>query len=189
MWRFMDAESPAKEISESYAAFANLKKVCMIHNYNWLHIGDGTYTRTAAIFAFFSKSHNWSIDPCLNLEKFEEWEDRFNVRNIYPFKMKFEEFNLDNSIRRPYHACDVQFELGYPYSICCVHAHVNLEEVHQQYPNWHYLYTNACCFPAKQTFSKKFMEDNGIIEILRKEDLGILCHLRDVRIYKNLKHE
>ena len=172
LWnRFKDAESPTKEISESYAAFSNMKKVCQVSDYTWVHIGDGAYTRTAAIFAFFSKTLNYTIDPNINMDKYYMWEEKYNVSNIEANKCKFENFHSDMVV------CT-------SYNICCVHAHVNLEEVDKKFPDWCYLYSNPCCFSAKQTFSKAYMKDNGIQEIVNRLDLGIQSHQRKVVIYK-----
>lgn len=171
MWRFMDAESPAKEISESYGCFSNMKKVCKISNFNWLHVGDGAYTRTAAIFAFFSKSANYSIDPQINLDKFREWEIKYKVKNITPMKYKFELLEIFP---------DTWLD---PYCITCVHAHIDLEELDKKFPRWAFLYSNPCCYPQKQTFSEKYMKENNISLIVRKLDLGILSERRNVYIY------
>lgn len=178
MWRFMDAESPAKEISESYACFSNMKKVCRINNFNWFHIGDGGYTRTAAIFAFFSKSMNWSIDPQLNINKFVDWMKKYNVKNIFPIKYKFEDEFVNLA---PYDTT--------PYNITCVHAHIDLMEVDKKFPNWVFLYTNPCCYPQKQTFPAEYMKDNNIVLIQDRMDLGILSERRRVLIYHKIKKE
>jgi len=176
MWRFKDADSPSKEISESYAAFSNLKKLCIINNFNWLHIGDGGHTRTAAIFAFFSKTINFSIDPALNMEKFVAWKEKYNIERIQPLMCKFEEVStLTDVVPRE------------PYSITCVHAHVKLEEVDKYYPNWVYLYSNVCCYPSKQTFSEEYMREHNIVKIVEKLDLGISSPERRIVIYKKLK--
>lgn len=175
MWRFMDAEHPAKEISESYAAFSTLKRVCRVNHYNWIHIGDGAYTRTAAIFAFFSKSFNYSVDPVLNLEKFNKWREKWNVLGICPHKGGYETFPEDAVLKDK------------PYSICCVHAHVKLEEVDKHFPNWHYMYTNPCCFESQQKFSEKYIDENSIRCIVQNQNLGILSERREVCIYVNLR--
>lgn len=191
MWRFMEAESPAKEISESYAAFSNMKKVCRVDNFTWLHIGDGGYTRTAAIFAFFSKSLNFSIDPAINEDKYIKWVNKYNVTGIYSLKGKFEDFSKQfvlDSINFE-NLFDDLFDINYPkkYNICCVHAHVKLEEVDQHFPNWSYLYTNPCCIPQQQTFSDDYMDKNHIYKITDKDDMGILSERRRVIIYKKLR--
>lgn len=179
MWRFMEADHPAKEITESYAAFSNLKKVCRINHFNWLHIGDGGYTRTAAIFAFFSKTMNWSIDPALNIDKFNTWKLKHHVEGIVPVKLKYQDIPNDKKAQF--------FTLGRPYNIVCVHAHVNLEEVDKELPHWQYMYSNPCCYPKKQSFSEEYMKENKIVKIVDKYDLGILSERRQIYIYKNLR--
>jgi len=184
-WRFKDAESPTKEISESFAALVNLKKVCIIDNSDWLHIGDGAYTRTAAMFAFFSKSFNFSIDPQLNTDKFLYWKQKYSVKNIWVFKSKFENI-LNVTIKESQPLIDLNTFDRKPYSICCVHAHINLEKVDQQFPEWRYLYSNICCLKNYQTFSDKYMRENDIVKIAEGIDLGILSHQREFVIYKKL---
>jgi len=171
-WRFKGADSPSKEISESYAAFSNLKKQCIIKDYSWLHIGDGAYTRTAAIFTFFSKTKNYSVDPLINEERFHLWREKYDVQNIHISKTKFENFEHD---------------FKSPYGITCVHAHVDLEDVDKKFPDWAFLYTNACCFPTKQMFSQKYMLENKIIKMIDKYDLGITGHERRIVVYKNTR--
>jgi hypothetical protein len=53
-WLFLHANSPSKEISESYAAFHTLidNKIKVTSNV-FLHVGDGGYARTAAIFTLY----------------------------------------------------------------------------------------------------------------------------------------
>lgn len=177
MWRFLPAESPSKEITESYAAFSNIKKVCLIHQSNWLHIGDGAHTRTAAIFTFNTKCVNFSIDPALNMDKFEQWKTRYNVKNLIALKNRYEE--VDPEYIKSFN------DKGY--NICCVHAHVTLEDVDRKFPEWTFLYTNPCCQVQNQTFSKKYMKDNNIIEVVNREDLGILSDKRQVIIYKKIR--
>lgn len=176
MWRFMEAEHPAKEITESYAAFHWMKKHCLVHKYNWLHIGDGGHTRTAAIFAFFSKTLNYSIDPALNIKKFLDWLKRYNVTGVEAYNRKFQDLSEKVIPRDKF------------YNITCVHAHVDLEEVDQHFPNWYYLYTNPCCKPHQQKFSQKYLEENNISLIFEEQDLGILSDCREVLIYRKNHH-
>ena len=186
MWRFLEAASPSKEISESYAAFSNMKKVCKISDYTWLHIGDGGYTRTAAIFAFFSKSLNFSIDPNLNFDKFNAWSLKYGVFGVIPRDKKFEDVSEKNILNEIlFQSLDKEYSSNY--NICCVHTHVNLEEVDKQYPRWKFLYTNPCCQPGTQVFSKKYMYENNIVEVENKLDLGILSDKRHIIIYRK-KH-
>lgn len=176
MWRFMGCDSPAKEITESYAAFSNLKRYCRINNYHWFHIGDGAHTRTAALFTFMSKSLNHSIDPAININKYLEWRNKYNVKNIYICPHEFQKFSI------PLATIGLEEK---PYSITCVHAHVNLEEVDKKLPDWHYLYTNPCCHPERQVFSEKYMEENNIECLMDRQDLGIWSERRIVRVYVN----
>ena len=169
MWICMNPDSPTKEISESYGAFSNLKRFTRINDNNWLHIGDGSMARTAAIFTMFSKSENYSIDPNIAIPgKLETWINKHNIKRLYPVKSKYEEadLQLDN------------------YNIVCVHAHVDLEEVDSKFPNWTYLYSNPCCYPQKQSFSDEYMKEHNIVLLLDKIDLGILSERRRVLIYK-----
>ena len=166
---FINADSPSKEISESYAAFSNMKKICRVSDQTFLHIGDGSMARTAAIFALFSKSANWSIDPQLNMDKLQAWHKKFGILGVYFEKSKFEDVDVS--------------KIPSEYSIICVHAHVDLMEVNEKFPNWRYLYTNPCCYPAKQTFSENYMRANSIYRIVQKIDLGILSERRVVEVY------
>lgn len=176
MWRFKDADSPSKEITESYAAFSNMKKICRVNLFNWLHIGDGGYARTAAIFAFFSKSLNLSIDPALNMVKYTQWRDKFNVERLVGLNCKFSEVKNFTELDKN------KF-----YNICCVHAHVNLEKVDQHFPDWKFFYTNPCCYPQQQEFSSDYMKENKIHKIVDKLDMGILSERRRVIIYRKFR--
>lgn len=188
LWpRFIDAESPTKEISESYAALFNLKKICNVEANTWLHIGDGGYTRTAAIFAFFTKSLNISIDPALNINKYEDWWNKVNPKGILAYASMYEnlsEAEVDTLVKLKMVEDDKAY---FPkYSICLVHAHVNIHEVDKHYPNWQYLYTNPCCNPETQMFKEDYMKEHGIVKVVDKLDLAILSDKRRVSIYKKL---
>ena len=188
LWsRFKDAESPSKEISESYAAFSNLKKICNISANTWIHIGDGGHTRTAAIFAFFSKSLNLSIDPAINEEKYSNWYNKFKPKGIMACPQRYE-YVPEHSIEKVIDHKSVEDEYLYStiYSICLVHAHVKIEEVDKQYPHWTYLYTNPCCKPETQMFTEDYMKKHGIVKRVDRIDLGILSDKRRVIIYKKL---
>jgi hypothetical protein len=167
---FMNADSPCKEISESVAAFHNLKRFTQITGKDWLHIGDGGWCRTAAIFTMYSKSTNTSVDPMLNLEKIGAWIQKYNITGLTPIKSKFEEITMDLS----------------PYNITCVHAHVDLRDVDKLFPNWTYLYSNPCCYPSTQSFPDDYMEKHGIICLKDDIDLGILSERRRVLVYKKI---
>jgi hypothetical protein len=171
LWElFRDCDDPAKEISESYSAYHQLKKICRLDNLKWLHIGDGSRARTAALFTFLTKSENISIDPNIRQDILMKWQDKWQVKRMYYLDERFEDskIHIDN------------------HSITCVHAHVNLEEVDKKFPNWKYLYSSICCYPNKQKFSKEYMEDNWIIEIVNKLDMNILSERREFVIYKKI---
>lgn len=193
MWVFYEAEKPSKEISESYAAFHHLKKHCQIGHFNWLHIGDGARARTASLFTFFSKSFNIAIDPVINMGKCLAWQDKYQVKNLWFEDFKFQDIKLVDGIiamkgDQGNFFPDGRYPVENKYNITCVHAHVNLEEVDKHFPDWYFLYTNPCCKPNEQMFSKEYMKANGIIKLLDKEDLGILSDKRRVIIYKK-QHE
>lgn len=175
---FTDCDAPAKEISESYSAYHQLKKICNIFNLNWLHIGDGSRARTGALFTFLTKSDNISIDPNIRLDILQTWNEKWNVIGLDFWNCKFEDFDIEY--------LKSFFDNSKKYSITCVHAHVDLEEVDKKFPNWKYLYTSVCCYPSKQKFSKEYMKDNNIIEIVNKLDMGIISERREFAIYKKI---
>jgi len=180
LWElFRDCDSPAKEISESYSAFHQLKKICRLDQLNWLHIGDGSRARTAALFTFLTKSENISIDPNIREDILEKWLNKWETERFLWSKCKFEDFNIEEWFEA--------IQNDNEYAITCVHAHVNLEEVDKKFPNWKYLYTSICCYPSKQKFSDKYMEENKIIQIVNKLDMNILSERREFVIYKNLR--
>lgn len=167
---FMNADSPAKEISESMGAFNNMRKFINMNNKTWLHIGDGAWGRTAAIFTMYSKSINYSIDPNINFGRLHGWMYDYKIRGFHPIMSKFQ---------------DVSEPEG-GYCITNVHGHVDLKEVDQHFPNWRYLYSNPCCYPSTQTFPDDYMKERGIVCIKDDIDLGILSERRRVLIYKKL---
>ena len=175
MWLFCKAGSPSKEITESYAALSNLKKVCQVSDYSWLHIGDGGYARTGAIFAFMTKSINISIDPDLNMEYMTNWKVKHNVKKLGLAKCKFQDLYNHN---------EYTTARNRPHGIVCVHAHVNLEEIDRHFPNWKYLYTNPCCKPNVQRFNEKYLNENNIEILIHRDDWGIFSQYREVIIYK-----
>jgi len=179
MWLFGKSNEPSKEISESYGAFHNLKKVTdlyeeNIQDYDWFHIADGRYTRGAFLFTMMSKSRNISIDPAINMEFVQNIVNKYSIRNFEFYNQRFEDY-----------IADFQGEFRNPkqYGIVCMHAHVDLKEVDRLFPDWTYLLTCPCCFPKKQTFSQKYMAEHGIEEVMRRDDYGILSALREVVIY------
>lgn len=183
---FRDADSPAKEISESYSAYHQLKKICHIGNMNWIHIGDGSRARTAALFSLLTKSGNISIDPQIRTDILQEWINKYDINRFGYIKDRMESMfvNIDSIYKY-----STNIDKTKEYGITCVHAHINLEEVDNKFPNWKYLYTSVCCYPSKQKFSKEYMLKNNIIEIVNKLDMNILSERREFAIYKKLKSE
>jgi len=167
---FKDADSPTKELSESCSALKKLKKHTIISDSNWLHIGDGSRARTAALFSLLTKSLNISIDPLIRTDILEEWVDKWEVKRFMYEKGKIEDFKLPKNINS--------------YNITCVHAHVDLHEIDEILPNWNYLYTSICCYPQKQKFSKNYMTNNNIILLENELDLGIKSEKREYAIYE-----
>lgn len=178
MWLFLSARSPSKEITESRAAFSNLKKHCILSDHICYHIGDGGWARTAALFAFNCKSYNISIDPQLNQKgKLTEWMERYNVKNLEIVPKKWEDWDE----RKSFNGVDAKGVL------VCVHSHVDIEAIfnkHGRNLNIKYIYSNPCCQVGKQTLSKKFMEENNIECLVDKDDFGIHSEQRRVLVYK-----
>lgn len=169
---FRLAEKPAKELTESYAFIHNMKRKINLTNKTIFHIGDGAHARTGIMSSYLTQTNNISIDPQIN-HNLELFLNKWKTRNFCFYKGKYEDFVKNNSI------------LENEYILSCVHAHIDLEELVQLFPKWSYLYTNICCYPEKQTFSKKFMKNNNIVIVEDKLDLGILSPQRRIVIYKN----
>lgn len=166
---FKLAEKPAKELTESYAFIHNMKKLINLSNKTIFHIGDGAHARTGIMSSYLTQTQNISIDPQIN-HNLVNFLQKWKTRNFSYASCKYEEY----SHKRPD-----------SYILSCVHAHVDLEELVQFFPRWTYLYSNICCYPEKQTFSKEFMKNNNIVAIKDTLDLGILSPQRHIVIYKN----
>lgn len=172
LWHlFKDAESPLKEMTESYAALKHMRSIIAPNHKTFIHIGDGARARTGALFAFHSRSFNISIDPVIHMNKINQWINKYNVFNFHPIDDKYEKQTFIN-------------EIDDPINIICVHAHVDLEEMDQKIPAWKYLYSNPCCYYEKQTFSEEYMKNNSIKLIKNTIDWGILSEKREIFIYK-----
>lgn len=153
-----------------------MKRLCKISDYNWIHIGDGSRARTGALFTLHAKSMNVSIDPLIRGDILLRWIKKWDIENFNFIDNKFE------NVSEIY--MDLVLETSKPYSITCVHAHVNLEEVDKQYPNWEYLYSSVCCYPSKQKFSEEYMKENNIKCLVNILDMNILSPEREIAIYK-----
>lgn len=135
---FKHAHSPAKEFTESYAAFQHLRG-WLRQDTEWqvLHIGDGAHARTAALFAFLApNTKNLAIDPNTNLERVREWRDRFSVERFHVADCDAESI--------------VHLTPDLPTLVTFVHAHVDTDAVLDALPRWDAAFTMACCQPGKQ---------------------------------------
>nr|MDA3854957.1 hypothetical protein [Candidatus Woesearchaeota archaeon] len=169
---FRLAEKPSKELTESYAFIHNMKKILHLKNETIFHIGDGAHARTGIMSSYLTQSVNISIDPQIN-HNLELFLTKWNTKYFDYYKGKYEDFTKEFHISAE------------NYILSCVHAHVNLEDVVKVFPNWTYLYSNICCLPEQQTFSKKFLMENNIDVVVDKLDFGILSPERHIVIYKN----
>jgi hypothetical protein len=187
-WLYKFANDPCKEISESVSAFDMMTKFCKVNSYSWLHIGDGALPRTAALFAYWCKSFNVSIDPALNADRAMMWFDKFKPRGLRAYKDKFQNYTEAMFYKDKY---DIEYmenssgcnsDYGNNYGII-VHSHVKITEVINQYPNWHWIYCNPCCNPGSQMFNENKLVELNVAKLC---DFDILCILSDHRRYANI---
>lgn len=162
---FKRAHSPAKEMTESYAAYKHLKKF-LREGDRVIHIGDGAHSRTAAMFALRTKTINYSIDPIANLKVIQEWIDKWSIERVYPLCEKIEDIEVAPHNQRTH--------------ITFVHAHVNTDEVLAKIPNWYAAYINSCCFKNKQISKKYKIHKEG-------KDWGIFSPQNDYQVILNVK--
>jgi len=164
---YCKSDKIAKELTESFAALYNLRRVLgsdifLDKNTICLHIGDGTYPRTATMFSYILRgSKNFSIDPELNIN----WvnENLSDVEGLYCTKSKIEDF--DSTIIE-----------GKNIILVLVHSHVNTELVIKQInekANVIAVYVNPCCYPKEQLLPN----------IATKEDWGILSDERQFQVW------
>jgi len=136
---FARATKPAKEMTESYSALCHLRPflpksgACRV-----IHVGDGAHARTAALFALKTKADNISVDPLLNLQLVEAWQQRFDIRRLTLRKASVLEV-ADELNALPDATVLVTF----------VHAHVQIDAVLERL-RWHAAFTLACCVPGHQ---------------------------------------
>jgi hypothetical protein len=172
------SRNPAKEISESMGAYVNLKSFIdrKDAHHHYIFIGDGSLAITAALFAFLTKGKCIAIDPLLNNDKVNLWLHEKQVSNFFCFKTKFQDFAED----RLY-----EFTSNEKYTLICVHAHIDLVQLIDYFPNWDYLYTNPCCYKEKQTFSLAIQKERDIEVVKYCIDENILSDKNEVVVYKN----
>ena len=164
---FKLAHDPCKEITESYAAFHQLRE--------WhkeprlvLHVGDGAHCRTAALFAFFTQHNNISIDPIVNEEVCSAWRSRYAVTRFAWERSRIENVNFN----------DIDYR-GVPFLITFVHAHVDVDAVLGRLGAlWIAAYTCACCQPTKQLGSMYPAKVEG-------QDWAVLSEKRQFRVLVN----
>lgn len=170
-------KNPAKEITESYAAYHNMKPFINAKDPNVanIFIGDGSLCMTGALFVFMTKNWSICIDPLINAKNLDSWINHSHVNHFIYFKDIYQNFKYD-----------LKKELDVKgYNIICVHSHVNLVDVIEKFPNWNYLYTNPCCKRDTQTLSLSFQKENNISTVLYGRDENILSEKNEVIIYKN----
>jgi hypothetical protein len=169
---FSQSHNPYKEIAESMAAFRHMQAVIDVTDENnvFLCVGDGSLCLTGALFAFLTKGVSISIDPNINYEKVMQWIKKEQVRRFIFSKIEYQKYH--------HYSTD-------PYNLILVHAHVNLEELINHFPNWRYLYACPCCNPIDQTFSLKFQRENDISVVLAGRDTEMITPKNDVFIYRN----
>lgn len=164
---FSKSPQSAKELTESYAAYENLRHVLgdlpIDDNTVYLHVGDGTYPRTATMFAYLlgGGGQHISIDPELNID----WvnENLSNVKGVTCIKSMIEDVNLDILENKNI-------------ILVLVHSHVNTQVVMNQIiqkANLIAVYVNPCCDPKTQ-----LLKD---VEV--QEDWGILSDERQFQVW------
>jgi hypothetical protein len=178
---FSQASNPYKEITESMSAYKNMKEFIDIKDpkETYIMIGDGSLALTAALFVFLTEGDAISIDPKLNLKRVCLWREREKTRKIYFCQTRFQDFAENNE-----HYIPINIEKD-PYNLICVHAHVNLEELHRSLPNWKYLFTNPCCDLHAQTFSVQYQKSHNIATVKAGFDTENLSPRNMVFIYEN----
>ena len=162
---FTKSSQCAKELTESYAAFRNLKNELdffpVDDNTVYLHVGDGTYPRTSIMFAYIIGGNHISIDPNLNIG----WvnENLTDVRGLQCVRSTIEDFDIDLIKNKNV-------------ILILVHSHVNSKNVIDLIntkANVIAAYINPCCYPNDQLLPN--------LEI--KEDWGILSDQRNYQVY------
>jgi hypothetical protein len=171
---FVRANNPLKEMTESMSPYMLMEDYTKQVRVN-LHIGDGRYCRTGALFTLLTKTINFSIDPNINKEAMNKWIDDYDIHGFDFFDKRFEEI------------ADQDFSVN-GYNIVCVHAHVDVRKVIKKFPHWKYLYTTPCCYDTKQRFNVDFLQENNIQCVLAGADNNIMSNKNNVYIYKNMDY-
>lgn len=166
---FFNSNNPVKEVSESWAAF---ECFCRYEDpakpsFN-VHIGDGRYCRTGALFTFNSKSYNLSIDPIINEEYMTNWIEDRSVKR----------FNYSKKRIQDHHVIPGKA------NIFMVHSHANLKDVLEKVPNWNLLYINPCCMRDQQLLDMKYIDANNIQTLFFGVDRDLLSDKNEVIVYR-----
>ena len=174
---FCQSKNPLKEISESYAAWYHLRDLIKKDpTHCCLFIGDGSLGMTAAMFAFFTKLDCFAIDPLINTKKIVGWKLTKQVKNLFCYKAKWQDFHEGWKIKT---------EAYSSYSIICVHSHITLNDVIRAFPKWDYIYTNPCCNRDKQILSLAQQKEVGASIVVTGVDDNIISEKNEVIVYKN----
>lgn len=175
---FCQSRDPAKEISESWAAYENMKPFTKSNDpmSTNLFIGDGSLCMTGAIFSFMTKNFSICVDPLANVEKIDSWANN-KVDNFTVLNNKYQDVSE--------HLCDLL--KNERYNIILVHSHVNASEIIKAFPSWEYMYVNPCCKYKTQILPLKVMQEEKISCVVQKFDEGILSPKNEVLIYRNNK--
>ena len=164
---FARATKPAKEMTESYSALCHLRPflpksgACRV-----IHVGDGAHARTAALFALKTQADNISVDPLLNLQLVEAWQQRFGIRRLTLRKASVHDV-ADELNALPEAKVLVTF----------VHAHVQVDAVLERL-RWHAAFTLACCVPGHQLV-------HGRVPRAAGTDMNVLSSGRQFQVLVN----
>lgn len=140
---FKRAHAPSKEFTESYAALHHLKKMIIFKNPNYrvIHIGDGSHARTAALFAFLSRTNNISVDPAADEKVILPWMKKWGVQRFSFISKKIED------------AIEELSRDDVPTILTFVHAHVDTDWVLDRM-KWDAAFVMPCCKPKSQLSQK-----------------------------------
>lgn len=89
---FTTCGNPAKEITESWGMLEAAKKYCKeLYNWKVIVVGDGKTPRTGAFLAFYTGADVLSIDPDVDMARFEKFKNRFRVKRVECVAAKIED--------------------------------------------------------------------------------------------------
>jgi hypothetical protein len=90
---FSLSNNPYKEITESMAAFENMRDFIDVKDpeHVYLCIGDGSLCLTGALFVFCTHGYIVSIDPAINRDHVDRWADREKVKRFQFIRKKYQD--------------------------------------------------------------------------------------------------